>query len=113
MRKSINKKMCLYARPNDDSESGFDWLLIEERHRWFMNDHDVMMDTVVVEFFPPEDMSTDEITMKAIETMREKQKQIRADANMRVNKLEAKINNLLRITHQPEQSENIIDIEVE
>ena len=63
-----------------------------------------MLGTTSVSFSSPENMSREEMAIKAIETLREKQKGIEADAHRRVMKLEERIRSLLMLTHQPDDN---------
>lgn len=109
--KAIQTNMLCYARPNADEETGFKLLLVEKDLKWWMNDEDICIATVPVEYFPPDDMSEEELIMKAIESLRDKQKQILADAQYQVHKLDEKINKMLLLTHQP-KDDNVINLEV-
>ena len=106
----IQAKMLCYARPDESAEFGFNLLLVEPVMKYWMSDTDICIDTVPVEYLPPNNMSREQLILKAIETMRDKQKQILARAEREVQHLEERINQLQLLTYQP-QDNNVIDIQ--
>lgn len=102
-------KMDIWAIPSDDSDQGFDLMLMPPKKSWTMGSAEVKIGTTVVQFEPPEEMSREEMTRKAIETLRDKQKQIRAESHREIQKLEEQITNLLMLPHmKAEDDENTI-----
>lgn len=102
-------KMDIWAIPNADSDQGFDLMLVPPSKSWWMSGADVKIGTTVVQFDPPEEMSREEMTRKAIETLRDKQQQIRATSHREIQKLEEKIKDLLMLPHmKAEDDENTI-----
>lgn len=94
-------KLDIWAIPDVEAEDGFVLNLIAQRHKYYMSEDCVMLGTTSVSFAPPENMSREDMALKAVETLREKQKGIEADAHRRVMKLEQRIRSLLMLTHQP------------
>lgn len=105
----IEVKLLCYARPDDKAENGFKLLLVEPDFKWYTNEDDVCIATVPVEYYPPENMNYEEFVRKAVESLRDKQKQTLAAAQRQVDIYEEKINKLLMLTHQP-KDDNVIDI---
>ena len=97
-------KMDVWAIPDHNAEEGYVLDLVPGRHRYYMSEDCVMLGTTSVSFSSPENMSREEMAIKAIETLREKQKGIEADAHRRVMKLEERIRSLLMLTHQPDDN---------
>ena len=93
-------KLDIWAVSDPDEKEGFKLMLMPPEKKWYMNESDVRIDTVVVQYAPPEGMDREQMAMKAVETLRDKQKQIQAEAQKRITKLESKINDLLMISHQ-------------
>lgn len=111
-RHPIREKMTLFARPDADAEHGFILMPVHPTHEYWMRDSDIKVDTVNIEYLPPQNMSREEMIQKAVITLRDKQKQIRAEAHKEVQKLEEKINEMLLLTHQPEPESTVIDLEI-
>lgn len=95
----IKTNLLCYARPDLESKTGFKLMLIEKDQRYYMESDDVCIATVPVEYFPPEEMNYEEFIKKAIESLRDKQKQVLATAELEVQRLEEKINNLMMLPH--------------
>jgi hypothetical protein len=109
--KSIQTNMICFARPDEQEPNGFKLILVDKDMRYWMNDEDINIATVPVEYFPPENMNKEELVLKAIESLRDKQKQILANAQRHVDQLNEKINQLQMLTYQPlDESDNVIDI---
>lgn len=104
--------MCIYAVPNADAKDGFEMILVPPDRRWWMNEQDVMIGMTTVSFDPPENMSREDMAIKAVETLKDKQKQIMAESQMRINKLQERINQLLLITHHKPEAQNDSDSNV-
>jgi len=104
--KTLSKEMLIYAVPSDSSPEGFELILMPPEKKWYMNDSDVCVGSTIVSFLPPDNMSRDELAAKAIETLRDKQKQAMAEAQRRCDKLQAQINQLLMISYKKPEAEN-------
>lgn len=96
----IKESMCIYAVPDPKQKEGFKLELVAPHRKWWMNDSDVMVGVTTVSYEPPEDMSREDLAIKAVETLRDRQKQAMAEAQMKYDKLQVRINELLMITHQ-------------
>lgn len=103
MNNSEHVKMDIWAVADADADDGFRLILVPPEKKWWMNDDDVKIGTETVTYHPPENMSREEMARKAVETLRDRQKQIQAEAQRKVMKLQERINNLLQLTHQPEE----------
>lgn len=105
-------KMDIWAIPDADEREGFRLELMPTSRSWCMSESDVRLGTASVPFQVPDDMSHEEMVRKAVETLRDRQKQILAEARRRVTALDARINELLMLTHNPEpqSDDNVIDI---
>ena len=99
-REIVNEKMFLYARPDADEDNGFKLILVPEIFKYYTDASDVMIDVVSVEYMPPGNLSYQEMVIKAVETLRDKQKQILASAHRSIAQLDDKINTMLLLTHQ-------------
>ena len=104
--KTLSKEMLIYAVSNADAKEGFDLMLIPPEKKWYMNDGDVCIGATVVSFMPPENMSREDMAIKAVETLRDRQKQTMAEAQRKYDQLQVKINQLLMITHRQPDAEN-------
>ena len=100
----IEAKMLVFARPDPEEKSGFKLLLIEPDFKWWMKSEDVRIDTVSVRYRAPDNMSHEEFIRKAIESLRDKQKQVQAEAALKMAKLDEQIKSLLLLTYQPDDS---------
>ena len=107
----LTETMCIYAVPDDNEEIGFKFRLIPKRRKWWMNDNDICVGETEVSYSPPSNMTKEQLVMKAIETLKDKQKETMANAQLKYNSLQAKINKFQLLTHQPTETE--IDGEVE
>lgn len=93
------KKVELWAKPDADSETGFIEILHDpHQYRWGA-DEDVKMGEVEVMWEHPADLTEQQMILKAVETMKEKQEKIVAEAQRKKTELQTKINNLLMLTH--------------
>ena len=93
--------MSIWAVSDSESEKGFRLELIPARFEFFMSDSEVKISEGEAFFDSPPDMTEQDMALKAISTMEEKQKRIIADAQMKAIKLQEKINNLKRLTFVP------------
>jgi hypothetical protein len=101
-------KMDIWAVPDPDNPEGFGLTLIPPDRGFWMGNNDVKLGTTSVTFYPPENMSREEMVLKAIETLRDKQKEILARAQRDITKLDARINQLLMLTHQPDPGNVVV-----
>jgi len=92
------KTLQLWARPDSGSDKGFTEVLLDPSVYHVTSDEDVNMGDVKVHYDNPPDLSEGQMVLKAIETMKDKQTQILAEAQRRTTQLQAKINNLLMLT---------------
>lgn len=97
--------MNLYAYPSLDDKTGFIYGLVAVGDEWRQQDEAVNMGVVEVRY-NHEDLTEEQLVLKSIETLMDKQKHIRAQAEFRADKLQHMINNLRAITYQKGQSEN-------
>jgi len=112
-REIVDQKMFLYARPNEDAENGFQLILVTEQFRYYMHDENVLLDTVVVEYMPPVDLSYEQMIVKAVQTLRDKQKQILAESHRKIAQLDEKINKMLLLTDQSKSDSSDVVISAE
>lgn len=95
----IKEKLLLCMEQN--SETGaLEYFLIANRHRYFLNDD---LQIIVGEqevFFDMPTLTDTEMRLKAVEQMRKRQKNIRAEAQRKVAELDEKIQKLLLLEHK-------------
>ena len=97
-----DSKMHLFVRPDSGADSGMEFFLVPEHMRYWAGSSSVRIGETDVVFSIPDNLSEDEMRQKAIETFRDKQKEIRAQAHKEVEELEQKIRELTLLTYQPE-----------
>ena len=98
---TMNLQLYLYA-VNDsdpDSESGMLLKLIDEEHKFLMRDEEINIGLVTCTFIKPEGLTEESLRRMAVETLREKQKKLQADAYRAEQILQGKIDKLLLLTH--------------
>lgn len=100
-----DKQMHLFVRPDSESKSGMLFFLVPDHMRYWTSSSDVRIGQTEVLFDIPDDLSEDQLREKAIETFRDKQKEIRAQAHKEVIELEEKIRELQLLTFVPEPPE--------
>lgn len=98
--KTVTLQMEVWARTDPAEAEGFRLLLVPRELRMWMGDQDVCLETVPIEFQSP-NMSHEAMVLKAIQTLRDKQEDILAGAQLQVARLDERINRLLMLTHQP------------
>lgn len=87
----------LWVIADPTEEEGFRYMLTDKSH--YMYSDEIFIDEVIVDFNPPENLSEDDLRKKAIQTLKDQQQKILADAQMRSNKLQEKIDKMLLLTH--------------
>ena len=107
MSKSIQEKMTIFVRPDSANEKGFKVMAVNDVHKYWMTDEDINVGDAVVEYELPEDMTHESLALKSIVTLKERQQKVRADAEVKIQNMEKKINQLLMIT---DQSDGTIDV---
>lgn len=104
MSNTIECKLEIWAMHDDEAPDGFEMALRNPTDTFYVSsDRNVKVGMTTVTFMPPADMSREKMIQFAVETLRDKQRQIRARAEMEINKLEARIKELLLLTYQPEE----------
>ena len=94
------QKVKVYAVPNVESEKGYVMEIIPERFWYCMDDDSIALgehEVSVMVDIPNEQ----ELILKAIDTLQEKQKRIKAQAERDCQRLQAKINDLKRLEYKP------------
>lgn len=94
-------KLDIWAIADADEKEGFKLRLVPPEYSWYMGSTDVKVGTTSVQYMPPDNMSREEMCIKAVATLKEKQVQVRARAELEINKLEARIQELLLLTYNP------------
>lgn len=102
-------KLDIWAIADAAEKDGFRLRLLPPEYSWYMDTTDVKVGTTSIQFITPDNMSREEMAIKAIATLKEKQTEIRARAEMEINKLEARIQELLLLTYNP-NGDNITPI---
>ena len=74
----IEKTLNLYVRPDAEKDEGFFYFVTDPQYDYtWTQDHDIKLGQVSVSFLAPEDLTEDELRKKAIDTLKDKQEQIR------------------------------------
>lgn len=94
------EEMHLFVESDTEALNGMKFFLVPKRYRWATNDEQVKIEDVVVTYGLPNDLTQDQIRLKAVETLREKQERVIAEAQKQKVFLQEKIDNLLLLTHQ-------------
>lgn len=99
--KKHTENMLVFLCPDKNDDSGIKIRLISEHHRYYMSDNDVRIGDQNIECYIdiPDER---ELLLKAVETLKEKQKKIYADAEQQVGKIQKRIEQLLLLEHKPE-----------
>lgn len=92
--------MDIWAVPDSEEEDGFRLTLMPPEKAWYMGEQDVNLGSAEAHFEPPENMTREQMAMKAVETLQARQKKIEADAVKKVNELQVRINQLRLLTHE-------------
>ena len=88
-----------WATPDNEQERGFSLLLMPPEKSWYMGNDDVDLGEVEVLFSPPEEMTEQQMRLKAIKTLEAKQKRLIAEAQNEVTKLQSRIDGMKLLTH--------------
>ena len=107
MSKLIQEKMSIFVRPDSENEMGFKVMAVNDFHKFCMTNEDINVGSATVEYQLPEDMTHQSLALKSIATLKERQDKVRADAHVKIQKMEEKITTLLMIT---DESEAPIDV---
>lgn len=99
----MKETMLLYVEAGEADPSKLTFFLVNQRHRWMTyDDRQIKIaEDVEVEFEPPQ-MTEKELRLKAVEQLRERQLQVRAEAQKRIGDIDEQINKLLLIEYKPE-----------
>lgn len=94
------KQDCyIFAVPDPSKNDGFRLELVPENLIWYMADEDIKLELISIPFKTSEEIDLDSLRVKAINTLKDKQTKIMADAQFERNKLQEKINSLLLLGH--------------
>lgn len=93
------QKLILVASNDKDSPTGFTIVGIAERHQWYISDEDIKLGEVDVEVPHPNNLSVADLRLKAIMTLQEKQRNVYAEAQRAVNRLQERIQSLQQLTY--------------
>ncbi len=94
----VNKEVYVYMRPSSTEESGYRFVVACKDLRWATGSEDILLDTVNVEIGIA-DYSQNELALKAIATLRERQERVLAEAEVETQRLQEKIDRLLLLPH--------------
>ena len=89
----------LFIAPDKESERGFNYRIVPSYFRWIAGDDWIKVGDVNIDYVIPNDMTEDELRQKAINTLKEKQERVIAEAVVEKGKLQKRIDELLMITH--------------
>lgn len=100
----MKAKCKVFAVPDKNTENNLRYELIPESYDWLMQDDDIELQTVEVEY-RLDDINEQEMVLKAIKTLKKRQERIIADAVVAQGKLQIKIDNLMLLEHK-----NVVNI---
>lgn len=83
-------------------EGKLEYFLIAQRHRWSLYDDAQVIIGDQEVFFEMPTLTDTEVRLKAVEQMRERQKNVRAEAAVKIAELDEKIQKLMLLEHKPE-----------
>lgn len=92
-------EMIIFAVPDKEAESGFITRLVSKFHRYYMGNDCVELENVDISYEEP-DLTRGELVAKAVETLRNKQKNAIAEAERLSTDLQVMIDRLLMIEHK-------------
>jgi len=99
----MKEKMILFAESDNDSESGIHLFLVPERWEFLPSDECIKLETVDVYYEASVNTTSEALRLKAIETLRDKQQRVIAEAEKKRAELEKKIEALLLLTYNQEE----------
>ena len=99
---TATETMCVFARPTEGEDTGFKILLVSTLHKYFMQDEDINIGEVEITYKLPGGMTHIDLVKLAIDTIQEKASAAMAEAVKRDQKYKEMINQLQRLTYQPE-----------
>jgi len=100
----------LFAESDIKSPTGMSFFLVPQRYEYYPGDECIKLGEVEVTYLYPMKLSEEELRKKAIETLKDKQQRVMAEAFKRTQALEIKINQLLLLTDKSE-SINVVPIQ--
>lgn len=92
----------VYAKPCTDNEVGYELCLVNKEHKYWMNDQDILIQEVSCYVNLPT-LDRAQLAQQAINTLRDKQKRIKADAYKEEMRLEKLVQELLTLPYIPEE----------
>lgn len=105
----LTEKMAIYAVANRHAEMRFDFTLVPAKKTWWMHDDDIKLEEIEITYDPPQGVTKEQLMLKAIDTLKGKQQHAMAQAQLKVNELQAKIDELMMLTHQPPLDDDVIE----
>jgi hypothetical protein len=90
----------LFAAPDKNSPDGMSLYIVAKRHEYYPSDEHIKLAEVLVHYDPPNEFSRDKMILKAIQTLRDKQDRIIAEAQKHKMELQQKIDKLLLLDHK-------------
>lgn len=97
----IKEKMKLFVRADNESSTGMRFLAVNALHEYWMGDADIKLGEIEVSYSPPEGLDESELRRKAISTLQDKQKRVRAEAEVSCLQLQSQIEKLMLLSYQP------------
>ena len=102
------QQIAIFAVPNETAAKGFDLQICPINKLWWMNDGDIKLsDQPVTVYVDIPDEKT--LIVKAVETLRDRQKAILAESQQNVDKLQDRIDKLLMLAHK--RYENVVPVD--
>ena len=105
-RNMIEQEMLTYMRANSDAEEGFVYVNLTKDYKFMSRDEDILLQEVTVKIPTPSKYSLDDLRKMAIDSMREKQSEARAEAEKKCLELQGKIDKLLLLEYKPEVNQS-------
>jgi len=101
MNQFLEQSVCLFAVSDKEAENGLKLVIINKDHRYWMDDNAIFIDNIVVRFPIAKSIDMQELRLKAIETLKDKQRKARLDAAEKIAALQVKIDQLLLLEYKP------------
>lgn len=105
MQQVLEQQVCLFAISDKDTQGGIKLELVGLRHRYYMDDNAIHVDNIEIRIPIAKSINMDELRLKAIDTLKQKQKQVTLDAAVRIQELQRKIEDLQLLEYRPTTGE--------
>ena len=90
----MKKELNVYVVSANYYEDGYDIQLISNNHEFLMNEQNLKLGTIDIEFELPREFTEDELILHSIRALKEKQSKTRAQAESECSDIQEEINKL-------------------